>query len=131
MVIPADERAVCGRCAAGLLGTCVRPTPWLENLADEVDAAALAGGSVYGLAAADGVTAVLARLRGATGWRSRLACQSRRSPAAILYDLANGGAKGWGETPPYRELGMAAARGWTRFAPLGTAGAELGPWPGR
>ena len=29
-------------------------------------------------------------------------------PAAILYDLANPGNKSWGETPPYRQLGMTA-----------------------
>ena len=31
-------------------------------------------------------------------------------PAAILFDLANGGDKDWGETPPYRELGYARPR---------------------
>ena len=30
-------------------------------------------------------------------------------PAAILFDLLNGGDKNWGRYPPYRELGYAAA----------------------
>jgi L-aminopeptidase/D-esterase-like protein len=30
-------------------------------------------------------------------------------PAAILFDLLNGGDKDWGRYPPYRELGYAAA----------------------
>ena len=29
-------------------------------------------------------------------------------PAAILYDLANGGDKNWGTNPPYRDLGFKA-----------------------
>ena len=29
-------------------------------------------------------------------------------PGAILFDMANGGDKGWGEAPPYRELGRQA-----------------------
>ena len=31
-------------------------------------------------------------------------------PAAILFDLANGGDKDWGRYPPYRELGYEAAQ---------------------
>ena len=132
-VILADERAVCAvDVRGGAPGT--RETDALapENLVDEVDAVVLAGGSVYGLAAADGVTAVL----GATARGYRMAPVtgvpvSPIVPAAILYDLANGGAKDWGESPPYRALGMAAARGaGTRFA-LGTAGAGAGAMAGR
>ena len=47
-------------------------------------------------------------------------------PAAILYDLANGGDKAWGDSPPYRDLGYAAAQAaGTDFA-LGSVGAGLG-----
>ena len=47
-------------------------------------------------------------------------------PAAILFDLLNGGDKAWGRYPPYRELGYAAAgRAAADFA-LGSAGAGLG-----
>jgi hypothetical protein len=72
----------------------------------------LSGGSVYGLAAADGVVV------GARGGRGRAialvpnsACpRSPVVPAAILYDLANAGDKAWGEAPPYRDLGMRALK---------------------
>ena len=107
--------------------------PWApENLVDEVDAVVLAGGSVYGLAAADGVTAVLGAA--ARGYRMAVTPGVPVSPivpAAILYDLANGGAKDWGERPPYRELGMAAARGAAARFALGTAGAGAGAMAGR
>ncbi|MFD1704662.1 P1 family peptidase, partial [Methylopila henanensis] len=47
-------------------------------------------------------------------------------PAAILFDLLNGGDKAWGRYPPYRELGFAATEAAeTRFA-LGSVGAGLG-----
>jgi len=132
-VILADDRAV-GAVDVRGGGPGTRETDALapENMVDEVDAIVLAGGSVYGLAAADGVTAVLGAA--AKGYRLAVAPGVPPSPivpAAILYDLANGGAKGWGETPPYRDLGVAAARGaGTRFA-LGTAGAGFGAMAGR
>ena len=47
-------------------------------------------------------------------------------PAAIMFDLLNGGEKNWGRYPPYRELGYEAAKtAGTDFA-LGSAGAGLG-----
>src|SRR5688500_11886967 len=65
-VILPDDRAVCAcDVRGGAPGT--RETDALspENLVEAVDAVVLAGGSVYGLAAADGVTAWLgARGRG-------------------------------------------------------------------
>src|SRR5580700_6859237 len=62
-LILAEGRAVCAVDVRGAPGT--RETDALapENLVDEADAVVLSGGSVYGLAAADGVTAAL----GATG----------------------------------------------------------------
>src|SRR5437868_3622262 len=104
-VILPDDRAVCAcDVRGGAPGT--RETDALapENLVDAVDAVVLSGGSVYGLAAADGVTAWL----GARGRGFGLAEGVPRSPvvpAAILFDVANGGDKAWGEDPPYRALG--------------------------
>jgi L-aminopeptidase/D-esterase-like protein len=138
-VILAEGRAVCAvDVRGGAPGT--RETDALapENLVDEADAVVLSGGSVYGLAAADGVTAVLGAAD--RGYRmSRLADAPRAPgipvspivPAAILYDLANGGDKAWGEAPPYRALGMAALRGVGRDFRLGTAGAGYGAMAGR
>jgi len=51
-------------------------------------------------------------------------------PGAILFDLANGGDKDWGEEPPYRALGRrAAAKVGLDFA-LGNAGAGMGATAG-
>jgi L-aminopeptidase/D-esterase-like protein len=47
-------------------------------------------------------------------------------PAAILYDLANGGDKAWGETPPYRALGLEALKIAGMRFDLGRAGAGFG-----
>ena len=38
-------------------------------------------------------------------------------PAAILFDLHNGGDKDWGEAPPYRELGQRGSRQRRRTCP--------------
>lgn len=129
-VILPDERAVCAvDVRGGAPGT--RETDALapENLVEAVDAVVLSGGSVYGLAAADGVAAWL----GARGRGYGLVPGVPPSPvipAAILFDMANGGDKAWGEQPPYRELGrQAVAAADVEFA-LGTAGAGYGAMAG-
>lgn len=127
-VIVPDERAVC---AAEILGggPGTRETDALasKNLVDAVDAVVLAGGSVYGLAAADGVAAAM----GAEGRGFALldlpgVPRSPVIPAAILYDLANGGDKAWSDAPPYSELGKRAYAERAHRVPLGNAGAALG-----
>jgi L-aminopeptidase/D-esterase-like protein len=131
-VILPDARAVCA-CDVRGGGPGTRETDALaaENLVDAVDAVVLSGGSVYGLAAADGVAALLGAagrgfgLSGAPG-----VPVSPVIPAAILYDLANGGAKDWGLAPPYRDLGIAAARAADGSFALGTAGAGYGAMSG-
>lgn len=99
------------------------------GLVEGVDAIVLSGGSVYGLGAADAVCAAL----GAEGRGYALMAQpgvpaSPIVPAAILYDLANGGAKNWGETPPYARLGREALDDARLRQPvrLGRAGAGFG-----
>lgn len=131
-VILPDNRAVCAvDVRGGAPGT--RETDALapENLVEAVDAIVLSGGSVYGLAAADGVTAWLgARNRGYGLSPIPGVPPSPVVPAAILFDLANGGDKAWGETPPYRKLGMAAAASASEAFDLGTAGAGYGAMAG-
>jgi L-aminopeptidase/D-esterase-like protein len=96
-----------------------------------VDAVVLSGGSVYGLAAADGVAAWLgARGRGYGLSEVAGVPVSPVVPAAILFDLANGGDKAWGETPPYRALGLAAVASASEAFELGTAGAGYGAMAG-
>lgn len=102
-----------------------RETDLLEphNTIEAVNGLVLSGGSAFGLDAAGGAQAWL-REQGA-GFEvgpHRIPIV----PAAILFDLINGGDKDWGRYPPYRELGyQAAANAGTDFA-IGSHGAGLG-----
>ena len=127
-VIVPDVRAVCAVDVRGG-GPGTRETDALapENLVDAVDALVLSGGSVYGLAAADGVAAAM----GAEGRGFGLidlpgVPRSPVIPAAILYDLANGGSKAWNDAPPYNALGRRAYAARVKTTPLGNVGAGLG-----
>ncbi|MFZ4603501.1 MAG: P1 family peptidase [Caulobacterales bacterium] len=127
-VIAPEMRAVCAVDVRGG-GPGTRETDALaaENLVDAVDAVVLSGGSVYGLAAADGVASAL----GAAGRGYRVSATpgvppSPIVPAAILFDLSNGGDKAWGAAPPYRDLGAAAFAAAGAEVPLGNAGAGYG-----
>ena len=102
-----------------------RDTDLLEphNTVETVNAIVLSGGSAFGLDAAAGVQADL-REKGigfdVAGHIVPIV------PAAILFDLANGGDKNWGDSQPYRVLGkLAAARAAESFD-IGTAGAGAG-----
>jgi L-aminopeptidase/D-esterase-like protein len=90
----------------------------------QLDAIVLSGGSVFGLDAAGGVLARLQEMgRGlvVAGTPVPLVAQ------AILFDLANGGAKGWGRFSPYRDLGYAAAATAAKGPfELGSVGAGTG-----
>lgn len=98
------------------------------NLVDRVDAVALSGGSAFGLDAAGGVMAWLAeRGRGFAVGSVRVPIV----PAAIIFDLLNGGRKDWGAVSPYRALAVqACGAAGVEFA-LGNAGAGLGAKAGR
>jgi L-aminopeptidase/D-esterase-like protein len=127
-VIYPDVAAVCGVDVRGG-GPGTRETDALapENLVDAIDALVLSGGSVYGLAAADGVVARLgAQGRGFGLMDVPGVPRSPVVPAAILYDLANGGQKDWGEKPPYHQLGQVALAAADRQFTLGAAGAGIG-----
>ncbi len=135
-VIRPEERAVCSVAIAGG-GPGTRETDALapDRLVDAVDAVVLSGGSVYGLAAADAVVSAM----GAQGQGFGLVDlpgvpRSPVVPSAILYDLANGGDKQWGETPPYHALGRrawAAACGpLARQFEMGASGAGYGALAG-
>jgi L-aminopeptidase/D-esterase-like protein len=88
----------------------------------------LSGGSVFGLDAAGGVV----------NWLSQAGIGLPLGPmavpvvpSAILFDLNNGGDKNWGDTPPYRRLGLEACE---KAAPgpfsLGNTGAGFGAQAG-
>lgn len=131
-VIVPEHRAVCAVDTRGG-GPGTRETDALapENLVDAVDALVLSGGSVYGLAAADAVVAAM----GAEGKGFGLVQmpgvpRSPVVPAAVLYDLANGGRKDWGDAPPYAALARTAYAKRGEFVALGNAGAGMGALAG-
>jgi len=131
-VVAFDEPALCAVDVCGG-GPGTRETDVLShgNLVQTVDAITLAGGSVYGLAAAEGVVAALGAA--GKGFQMRDMPGVPRSPivpAAILYDLANGGDKAWGDSPPYRALGQQALAAASSTVPLGNAGAGCGALAG-
>lgn len=133
-VLLTPDRAVAGvEQRGGAPGT--RETDLMDPscLVDAVDAIVLSGGSVYGLDAAGAVTNIL----GARGDGFKLGDSPLVAPivpAAILFDLRNGGDKDWGIEPPYRRLGAeataaASASASGTFA-LGNAGAGYGALAG-
>lgn len=94
-----------------------------EQTVETVDALVLSGGSAFGLDAAGGVMSALAeRGRGFAVGPARVPIV----PAAILFDLINGGDKSWDEAPPYRALGRAALDNASSIFAIGTAGAGTG-----
>jgi L-aminopeptidase/D-esterase-like protein len=104
----------------------VRETDTLapDALVGRAHAIVLAGGSVFGLGAADGVAAELSD----AGVGLRLLAHTRAIPivpAAVLHDLAGDGDKGWRE-PPYRALGVDSVKVASREFALGRVGAGRG-----
>lgn len=104
--------------------------PW--NLVERVHGLALSGGSVFGLDAASELALLLARdgvgLEVAPGMAVPVV------PAAILFDLANGGDKSWaqaaGTEPPYRRLAQEAYAARCDNPAQGDVGAGFGAMAG-
>lgn len=112
-------------------GPGVRETETLqpENLIAGVHAIVLSGGSVFGLAAAEGVVARLS----SKGVGMRLKPDGHVIPivpAAVLHDLSNPGDKDWGEEPPYRALGRESVDAASSVFALGSVGAGRGAMAG-
>jgi L-aminopeptidase/D-esterase-like protein len=100
-----------------------------ENLVGRAHAVVLAGGSVFGLAAADGVAAALSAQGVGLQFRSGTP-RIPIVPAAVLHDLSNGGDKNWGPAPPYRDLGSRALDAAGSEFLLGAVGAGRGAMAG-
>ena len=93
-----------------------------DRLVAEVDALVLSGGSAFGLDACSGVADGLrAAGRGFVVGDQRVPIV----PGAILFDLLNGGDKGWADNP-YRALGRAAFDAAGQAFDLGSVGAGTG-----
>jgi L-aminopeptidase/D-esterase-like protein len=123
------QRAACSVDVRGG-GSGTRETDLLRPEADmqAVDAVCLSGGSAFGLDAAAGTMHWLAQRRRGVVVRGHVV---PIVPAAILFDLANGGDKDWGEEPPYRRLGRKACDAAAAGAfPLGNVGAGCGAMAG-
>ena len=98
-----------------------------DKLVSEVHALVLAGGSVFGLNAASGVADAL---RDAGTGLALAGTHVPVVPAAILFDLGNGGQKTWTQNP-YNALGRAALAAAAPGFEIGTAGAGTGALAGR
>lgn len=122
-VVVGDAPFTCGvSVLGGAPGT--RETDLLapDRTVQQVDALVLSGGSAFGLDAASGVTNALRKQgRGfvAAGQNVPIV------PAAILFDLANGGAKDWNENP-YDTLGKQALGAASQQFEIGSVGAGTG-----
>jgi len=123
VVLPDQPAVAAVQVLGGAPGT--RETDALEphNTLHEFHGLVLSGGSAFGLDAASGVQAAL-REKG-IGFRVGGALVPV-VPAAILFDLINGGDKDWGRYPPYRELGYEAVANAGPDFRIGTAGAGTG-----
>ncbi len=130
-VILPDQPATCAVDVRGG-GPGTRETDTLQDggLIEKVHAIVLSGGSVYGLAAADGVASWLgARGIGYAPGPAPIPV-SPIVPSAILFDNVNGGDKNWGETPPFRALGIEAVATAGTLMRSGAEGAGYGATAG-
>jgi D-aminopeptidase len=93
-----------------------------ENTIDQVDALVLSGGSAFGLDAAQGV---VDGLRAAGRGLKLHDMVIPLVPAAIVFDLPNGGDKSWAKNP-YPELGREAFDAAGEEFALGTEGGGTG-----
>lgn len=130
-VVVADTPAVASiEISGGAPGS--RETALLDpaNMVEQVHAIVLSGGSVFGLDAASSVTTELAK-RGVGFTFGTQPVSTPVVPAAILFDIMNGGAKWPDAEPPYRELGRQALEAAKHEFDLGNKGAGLGAIAGR
>ena len=97
-----------------------------DKLVTDIDALVLSGGSALGLDAASGVANALRAAGIGFDFKGQ---KVPIVPAAILFDLLNGGDKGWTDNP-YAGLGATAWRSRDDHFDLGCAGAGYGAMAG-
>ena len=125
VVLPDARTTAAVDVRGGAPGTCETDALSPSGLVDAIDAVVLSGGSVFGLEAAPPVVAWLAA-RG-RGYRYRAGrMPAPIVPAAVLFDLLNGGDKDWGTASPYRRLADAACAAASADFRLGNSGAGFG-----
>lgn len=131
-VLLPDAPATCSVAVSGG-GPGTREVSALQDggLIEQVHAIVLSGGSVYGLAAADGVCSWLgAQGRGYAASPKPAVPVSPIVPSAILFDNANGGDKSWGLEPPFRGLAIDACNSICGHLNEGAYGAGFGATAG-
>lgn len=97
-----------------------------DRLVQEVDALVLSGGSAFGLDACSGVADGLRAMgRGFDVGGQKVPIV----PGAILFDLLNGGEKGWARNP-YHDIGRGALNAADTGFALGSEGAGYGATTG-
>ena len=95
------------------------------NLVDTIDAIVLSGGSAWGLEAASSAANYIGK--SGRGFKTSENIKNvPMVPAAILFDLNNGGNKDWGDEPPYNNLGIEASTRASEKFQLGNVGAGYG-----
>ncbi len=94
-----------------------------EQMIEHIHGIVLSGGSAFGLEAASGVHCWLAQE--GRGFDVGGTCVPI-VPAAIVFDLQNGGDKNWGMAPPYRDLGLKAGQQAGDHFAIGSVGAGFG-----
>ncbi len=129
VILPDSEAVAAVDVRGGAPGT--RETDALDPacLVERIHGVVLSGGSAYGLEAASS----LANWLGARDRGFRIAPNTMPVPvvpAAILFDLANGGDKKWGEASPYAALARVAAEQAGAHFELGNSGAGFGAQAG-
>lgn len=98
-----------------------------DCVVDRIHSIVLSGGSAYGLASADGAMSWLSENQ--IGFRLDSAIIPV-VPAAVLFDLLNGGNKKWGHASPYFEMGYQSLENRSSTFDLGNAGAGTGSHAG-
>ena len=127
VILPDQPATAAVKVLGGAPGT--RETELLapDKTVKDVHAIVLSGGSAFGLDAGAGVMDALAA--DGIGYPVGPA-RVPIVPAAILFDLLNGGDKNW-PANPYRQLGAKAYRNAGQDCQLGTIGAGTGAIAGR
>ena len=128
VVVPDEPAVISASIAGGGPGTRETDALQPDTLVSQAHAVVLSGGSVYGLDAASAITACMGAQ--GLGFQTGAPKPSPIVPAAILFDLANGGDKDWGATPPYHRLGQAAYEALSDDFTLGNIGAGYGAQAG-
>ena len=94
-----------------------------DRIIQKVDAIVLSGGSVYSLESAAGIVESLHKKQ--RGYKVNNELSVPIVPAAILFDLLNGGDKSWSENP-YKKLGYQAFKQADEEFSIGSSGAGFG-----